>query len=56
MMHYATSPNTACRTLHGLARYARCSYYMEHEDIKVAWNAPELKDYFLDEDITDDYR
>eukprot|EP00435_Cladocopium_sp_Y103_P038659 s4112_g10.t1 len=54
-MHFATTPNVALRTHHGLARYARKAYYMEHDDVKVAWEAKELKDYFMDEDISDDY-
>ena len=54
-MHFATAPNTACRLHHGLPRYARKTFFMEQDDIKVAWSTPELKDYFEDEDINDDY-
>lgn len=55
LMHFATAPNTACRLHHGLPRYARKTFFMEQDDIKVAWSTPELKDYFEDEDINDDY-
>jgi len=40
---------------HGVARYARKTYFMEMDEIKVAWNIPELKDYLVDEDLNDDY-
>ena len=55
LMHQATTPNVACRLHHGLARYARKTYFMDTDEVKVAWSFPELKDYINDEDLNDDY-
>ena len=47
-MNFSTTPNVAARGQHGLAKYARQAYYMEHNDVRVAWETPELMDYFND--------
>eukprot|EP00435_Cladocopium_sp_Y103_P035246 s245_g9.t1 len=56
-LEVSSGPSTACRPMfHRLLRQARCENYItEENEVRVAWEIPELFTYLEDEDITDDY-